>query len=346
MLNVEIKYNSAIDFLFSIVRINYRTIIRKNESFSNFEFNDEIEKYVENVSNSISPMMASDFEMLTKKFTGGVIAPVYLCIKNNISSITSFLKYFEKLSGEDFFRLYEEAFGVDSSKLTKKEFKKELKKKLNGYIPSEDDKIYFELKKYADETKDRIFNLLNNYYNKYYKLVEEEIILFMKQRTNYYKTINTSDSKYFLSKILLFNTEKLDNENSNIVLFPSYFYEIGWSQFFYKNITAYVYGYLLEQQLDKDFMKKKCQELHKILADEKRIEILKLLSKKKYYSAELAEHFDISKPTMSYHVNKMLSIGILNMEFESSNKVYLSLNKEVLKEMIEYIYNDIVNSED
>lgn len=338
MPDVDIKYFPSIDFLFSLVRINLRSIIHKNEAFNCFEYNEQIENYVNEALSGMSSMMQGDLETLTKKFAGGIIIPAYLCIKNNISSTSNFLSYFEKLSGVDFFQAYEEAYGFDEKSLSEPEKEKAFK----DLVPPGNYKLFLEFKKHADETKERLSALFNAYYRKFYQDVEDGTTDFMKQRILYYKNIRPDDKLFLLTKMLLIDAESIDPQYTSITLYPSFFYEIGWSQFRCKDRMAYVFGYLLEQQLESSHAKRRLEELRKILADDKRMAILKLLNKKKCYSTELAEVLQVSKPTISYHINKMLGIGILNMDFAPSNRVFLSLNKEALREILDDLYQEII----
>lgn len=333
MPNIEIKYNPAIDFLCSIARINLSEELKKNEIFYGLELNENIEKYVVNVANSLSPMMKYDFDALTKKFTGGIVVPIYICIKYKIYSVKEFLDIFKKMKGTEFFDLYEETFNIN---FLEEKAPLKLKQKLNKFFPTDDDKLVFEYKKYPEEIKSRLDKLFDDYYHKFYFKIEKETNKFMESKTIEFKEIaNNKD----ISMILVGNVDLDIEENS--VLFLSYFYEVGISQFTYDNISNIVFGYLLEQRINASLNKKKNNELLKTLSDENRYEIIKLLGKKKCYSAELAEYFNLSKTTISYHINRMINLGIINSEFGETNRVYLSLNEKTLKEMLDNIYKDL-----
>lgn len=77
----------------------------------------------------------------------------------------------------------------------------------------------------------------------------------------------------------------------------------------------------------------------KALSDEKRREILKLLkNNKKMHVNELAEHFDMSLATLSYHLS-LLKKADLIIEEKDKNYRYYSLNLSVFEELLTYFYD-------
>jgi ArsR family transcriptional regulator, repressor of sdpIR and other operons len=66
-------------------------------------------------------------------------------------------------------------------------------------------------------------------------------------------------------------------------------------------------------------------ETLKALADPTRREVLRLLRHGDQTAGELADHFDLAKPTMSGHFNVLKSAGLIVSERSRANVVY-SLN--------------------
>lgn len=71
----------------------------------------------------------------------------------------------------------------------------------------------------------------------------------------------------------------------------------------------------------------------KALADKTRREILKLLKEKDLTAGEIAESFDISKPSISHHLNILKQAGLVLDERRGQN-IYYSLNISVFEEVI------------
>lgn len=98
---------------------------------------------------------------------------------------------------------------------------------------------------------------------------------------------------------------------------------------------------------DIELLKKKdesevYENLIKFLSDGKRYKMVKKLSKKTWYSNELAKEFGITPATMSYHVNKMFKLGLIHFEQGDQNRLYMSLDKERLSGLLDKIKEDLL----
>ena len=71
----------------------------------------------------------------------------------------------------------------------------------------------------------------------------------------------------------------------------------------------------------------------KALSDPTRRRILELLRDGDKTAGELAEHFDMSKPSLSHHLATLRSAGLVSDERHGQNIVY-SLNTTVLPDLI------------
>ena len=80
----------------------------------------------------------------------------------------------------------------------------------------------------------------------------------------------------------------------------------------------------------------------KALADPTRREILKMLNDKSLSAGDIAKAFNISKPSMSHHLNILKNAELVLAERDGQNIIY-SLNASVLQEVVQQImeYFDI-----
>lgn len=83
----------------------------------------------------------------------------------------------------------------------------------------------------------------------------------------------------------------------------------------------------------------------KALADPTRRRILELLRDSDLTAGELAEHFDISKPSLSHHLATLKSAGLVSDERRGQNIVY-SLNTTVMQDLIGWFLGFSQNSEE
>lgn len=76
----------------------------------------------------------------------------------------------------------------------------------------------------------------------------------------------------------------------------------------------------------------------KALSDPTRRRILELLSERDMTAGEIADCFDISKPSVSHHLSALKTAGLVLDERSGQNIVY-SLNTTVFQELIKWFFN-------
>jgi DNA-binding transcriptional ArsR family regulator len=69
--------------------------------------------------------------------------------------------------------------------------------------------------------------------------------------------------------------------------------------------------------------------LHRALGDDTRLRILRLLRDQDYYLTEIAEHLELSKPTIKHHLALLRSAGLVTI-VEEGGMAYYSLRRERL----------------
>jgi len=78
--------------------------------------------------------------------------------------------------------------------------------------------------------------------------------------------------------------------------------------------------------------------LLKALNDPTRREILQLLKERDLNAGEISENFDISKPSISHHLDVLKQAGLVTAE-KKGQFVEYSLNTTILEELINWILN-------
>lgn len=78
-------------------------------------------------------------------------------------------------------------------------------------------------------------------------------------------------------------------------------------------------------------------EAFKALADPTRRRILELLRSADLTAGELADHFDMTKPSISHHLNTLKAAGLVDAEREGQS-IVCSLNTSVLQDLMSWFY--------
>lgn len=78
------------------------------------------------------------------------------------------------------------------------------------------------------------------------------------------------------------------------------------------------------------------KDVFKALADSSRREILRLLGKGEMTAGELADHFDMSKPSMSHHFSVLKEADLITSRREGQ-QIFYALNTTVLQDLLTYL---------
>ncbi len=79
-------------------------------------------------------------------------------------------------------------------------------------------------------------------------------------------------------------------------------------------------------------------ETLKAISDPVRRDILSMLKSGKKSAGEIAEHFNLTGATVSYHLSKLKDADLIAEE-KYKNFIYYELNTSVFEEIIKWIYN-------
>lgn len=83
----------------------------------------------------------------------------------------------------------------------------------------------------------------------------------------------------------------------------------------------------------------------KALADPTRRKILELLKEKDLTAGEIADFFNISKPSISHHLNILKNVGLVLSEKVGQN-IYYSLNTTAFQEIMKWIFDFMERRDD
>ena len=78
--------------------------------------------------------------------------------------------------------------------------------------------------------------------------------------------------------------------------------------------------------------------IFKALNDETRREILELLRKSDLNAGEIAEHFDISRPSISHHLDLLKQADLVSSTKKGQFVVY-SLNTTIVDDILKWLIN-------
>lgn len=187
------------------------------------------------------------------------------------------------------------------------------------------------------ETKARLVLLLRQFYEKVFKPYEKELKTMAEEAMEKYKIRYNANPAEFVKDF--FRAELTDPRLHNRIIHidVSFFMQMGILPFLdYRDHKSglVIMGIHAERLFGKHVMKARLISFYKLLSDEKRFEILELISEKPRYVNELAELLSIAASTVSHHMNYFIRAGLVIPE-RDEHKLYYALDRQKFIEMLE-----------
>jgi len=86
-------------------------------------------------------------------------------------------------------------------------------------------------------------------------------------------------------------------------------------------------------------------EAFKALSDPSRRKILHLLKKKDLSAGEIADHFNMTKPSISHHLNLLKQANLVESE-KKGQQVFYSLNTTVFEDVVTWFMDFLTKDEE
>ena len=194
---------------------------------------------------------------------------------------------------------------------------------------------YRELKRYPDEQLRRARSFLDRMYKEFFRPNENRIEEFLRKKAADHGLLRQKDPEVFEKELVRITLE--EGGRGEI----EYRYQVGYMS---HNRIEYTprgnrvlvhYSYLMESAFDPSWMDERMGELFKALSDESRLAIVRALSEKPRYAAELAGELNLTRGTLSHHMSILNRFDIFRVELGERKRVYFSLDKEKLSKYLQ-----------
>lgn len=109
-----------------------------------------------------------------------------------------------------------------------------------------------------------------------------------------------------------------------------------------KDQFVLVYGTFISKKRMLEKRSEEIKQFLKVLSEEKRIEIIKILAAKPALGSDLARQLGLTNATASYHMTILLGIGLIDYE-RVGQRLHYVLKKDVLKDLLDKAYQELTN---
>ena len=341
-----LKTNSAIEMLASMARYARRAQYELSSEQKRYQLDTYIESYMGQIEQKLPRIVRNEIDNFFIAYRGIERISIRHIHENNIQTPQEFLGYFKALTSQDIINIAADALQLSLDEIKHISYQGLLIHL--GHLPITDDasldeeaQMYYHFFKYPDLTKQRLDILFETYYTDFFQYIENAVMLHLEEVKSHHIDYVNDDLEAYLGALFKSSGQIPDNMSDGMA-YISYFYELD-AHAINNTGNIFIYGFALENRFNEQERKKNTEDLLKALSDPKRIEILRLIGKKRWYSKELAEYFNLAKGTMSYHINKLLGMGIIKETSGEFNRVYYSVDEERLTVLFEEALDDLLN---
>ncbi|GEN44363.1 ArsR/SmtB family transcription factor [Alkalibacillus haloalkaliphilus] len=326
-MKVEYKFDQYImaDFIAFTFRVANVGEGEEEEKYKALMRGSEVEKWIEEAHENLSSDDLKELQVFFQKDSHIAISLIpYWYRRNAFSSIDALLDSIRTIEEKQLVEgIVNTSFVDDSVKQLPVE------KRIKSLPIPEEEKwklLYFV--QHPNEVKERLCKLLKRIYEQYYADFESLLLTKIKDKVEH---LNEQEYDQFIKEMASQYTNW--DGNKKLVVMPSYSMSVGFISFDEEEVSLLVVGldrFNLSQKMRDE---KEVLELLKILTDERRFNMLRLLKQRAHYGYEIAQELGVSNSTVSHHLAILLNHGFVQSN-RDENKVYYAIDQDEVKSVI------------
>ena len=347
----QIEYNNAVEFVCAILKYTNNTTrqvhwntpdLEKDvaKGIVDFSPNEKVKEWLKYVDDNISPFLRNDVIFVASEIYRLPDICFHLILMEDIKEPLELIEALKSLDLSIMIKIAYKFYDLKAP-LDEEEI---LRASLIENYSNEIATSFLHFKNHTQEYKDRLIEVLHIFYRDFYQSLEETVYNYMKERLVFCNDLFKKDPIYFINTVGIGDYSKAIEMHNSIILYMSFFIDVGFIYFAYEDTLVMYCGQTVEHRFETKKARDTYKSLFKALSDEKRIEILKMTAKRPWYNKELADYFNLTTATLSYHLNLLLELGILSFEPSIiNNRYYYTTNKENLKKIFNDALQDLLD---
>lgn len=348
MFNFEkivFKVHAPLEFLYSMFAVgtnkHFYTMIREFD----LEPNDTIIKNITDMRKKLSRYMEQELEYFFDLPGLGYILYKYILQNPELTEVPELLQVFNNSEATDLaFNIIKSVGKNNMPKEDTEDYEKlrydtnemlKLAKKVKFQDNKRRDRVIEALEN-PEETKQRFYLLLSQFYTRCFNPIESDIISLISSKKEKYELLLKENPQKFVEQYL--NLDSINDIEISIHL--SFFKYISchhYSIYLEGFSDWFILGIYSDLLFDEDLSAERLSNFFKAISDPNRIEILKLLSERPWFGQELAEKLNITPATISYHMSFLQRSGVVTFNRADNRSYYCLNNSKLIKPLEEFI---------
>lgn len=342
-MTYHISYNHAIEFVGAIYKYaKYRVhqyswnVEQLDTQVANevldFAPSPEVKNWLKYIEDHISPFMRNDILLMMNEVYGILDIGFRLVLENNLKEPAELIEAFKQITpaalAEELYSFYDMETPFSASV-------EDIKIELERTYPFEISSAYMNLHRYPADFQGRLVNILHEFYAQFFAPFEASTYHAITQKIKAHEALLKENPSHFINTIGMGDYKSVMGTGKELLIFISFYVDLGLVYLPLGNQFIIFYGQTIEHRFDAFTMEGKYKAFYKAVADDKRLEIIKLTSKRPWYAKELADHFGLTTATLSYHLNMLLDLEIIKFEPSINNRYYYTTDKDNLARLFD-----------
>jgi len=345
---MEIINNEAADLICAVFRMANRVNMRERKKELGLEGLPQVEEWAKQLENTINPFLLSDIDLLIRKLPTTTWSMIKLSRTPRLcKSCEEFLDRLTELKAEDYLEDVREILSLKKDEPANREkIIYNLTETTSDSMlnPEEEAEMILSMLNNPEAFLERIKKMYRDFHDGPFRESQALFRDLFRKKMEWHKKSLKTDAAAYLDEITRQIYSSFFKKEAEPDLFLSVYYDFDIYVSTCNNMI--VIGAGTDEIIKSRSNRNKADVLFDILGDKKRLQLLRLISQRPWYSSELAEHFGITPATMSYHLNKMVSAGFAVLQHGDQKRYYYSLNRESMREYLKAANSDILGMED
>ena len=344
---MEIIYNEAVDFAFSLYRLANRQQFRIRCSEMELKGLSEIERWVLKIEKELSPFLLSDIDLIIKQLPVTLWNLLYISQRPEpCSRAEELIDRLEQLTVDEYLKHVHRLTELpEGTKLTKEMIVLKRTETTSDSFANHDTEadMLLALFNNPESFLSRIKKTIHEYYDTVYVKTADDFKEILESKLKWHRAELKKGEKKYLEAITHQSISSIFNTDKDPDIFFSLFLDIDVT-ISISSLTMFIGAgtdAIIKSRTNRDT----ADILFNTLGDPKRLELLRLISHRRWYSSELAEHFGLTPATMSYHLGKLAAVGFAQLEKGDQKRFYYSLNKDIVRSYLNAAAADLLGEE-
>jgi DNA-binding transcriptional ArsR family regulator len=344
---ITLKRSESIELVCAVFRFSMRDVQESKKKELGISGITEIETWIGELEEKLDPFLKADIDLIVRQIPITSWIMIRFCRESDKGGgIEDFFSRLDEISVSEFEGFITASLGCGSdTELTEEVI-------LNGLTETSSNALIEPEKEAA-----MIFNMLKNsaaflsrtkklYHDFYLAAIEDSVSRFSgisEEKYRWHKAQLEKDPTTYLDGVTRqLYSSMFEGEPVRDIYYSFYFdYDVFLST---DREPIMVIGAGADEILISRSDRVKTDILFNTLGDGKRLEIIRLISERPWYSGELAAHFGITPATMSYHLNKLVSAGFLTIKPGEQKRYYYNINRENIRSFFRAAERDTIGS--